>query len=155
MLVDASCAMAAEADEEAIGLFERALAHPGVQQWPFDLARVTLAYGERLRKARSTTDARASLSAALATFEQLGARPWADRARRTLQATGWMVKRADGPESVSLTPQELEIAHLAASGLTNKQIAERLYLSPAPWAAIWAGSSPSSASPPGRRSATP
>ncbi|WP_326578682.1 AAA family ATPase [Actinacidiphila glaucinigra] len=130
MLVDASSAMAAEADEEAIGLFERALAHPGVQQWPFDLARVTLAYGERLRKARSTTDARASLSAALATFEQLGARPWADRAKRTLQATGWMVKRADGPESVSLTPQELEIAHLAASGLTNKQIAERLYLSP-------------------------
>ncbi|WUD77019.1 AAA family ATPase [Streptomyces sp. NBC_00510] len=130
MLVDASAAMAAGADEEAIEHFERALSHPGLQQWPFDLARVTLAYGERLRKARSTTDARASLSAALATFEQLGARPWADRARRALQATGWMVKRADGPESVGLTPQEVEIAHLAASGLTNKQIAERLYLSP-------------------------
>ncbi|WP_431946727.1 AAA family ATPase [Actinacidiphila sp. bgisy167] len=130
MLVDASAAMAAEADEEAIELFERALSHPGIQQWPFCLARVTLAYGERLRKARSTTDARASLSAALATFELLGARPWVERARRSLQATGWMVKRAGGPESVSLTPQELEIAHLAASGLTNKQIAERLYLSP-------------------------
>ncbi|MFE0631915.1 AAA family ATPase [Streptomyces sp. NPDC058864] len=130
MLVDASAAMAAEADEEAIELFERALSHPGVQQWSFDLARVTLAYGERLRKARSTTDARASLSAALTTFEQLGACPWAERARRSLQATGWMVKRADGPESVGLTPQEIEIAHLAASGLTNKQIAERLYLSP-------------------------
>ncbi|WP_431961751.1 AAA family ATPase [Actinacidiphila sp. bgisy160] len=130
MFVDASAAMAAESDEEAIELFERALSHPGIQQWPFDLARVTLAYGERLRKARSTTDARASLSAALAAFEQLGALPWAERAKRTLQATGWMVKRPEGPESVSLTPQEVEIAHLAASGLTNKQIAERLYLSP-------------------------
>lgn len=130
MLVDASAATAAEADEEAIELFERALSHAGVQQWPFDLARVTLAYGERLRKARSTTDARAPLSAALAAFEQLGARPWAERAKRSLQATGWMVRRAEGPESVGLTPQELEIAHLAASGLTNKQIAERLYLSP-------------------------
>ncbi|MEU4096765.1 AAA family ATPase [Streptomyces sp. NPDC026673] len=130
MFADASAAMAAEADEEAIGLFERALSHPGVRQWPFDRARVALAYGERLRKARSTTDARASLSEALTAFEELGARPWADRAMRTLQATGWMVRRADGPGSVSLTPQEAEIARLAASGLTNKQIAGRLYLSP-------------------------
>jgi DNA-binding CsgD family transcriptional regulator len=130
MLVDASAAIAAQTDEEAIALFEQALAHPGLQQWPFDLARVTLAYGERLRKARSTTDARASLCAALATFEELRARPWADRAQRALQATGWMAKRAEGTDSVRLTPQELEIAHLAASGLTNKQIAERLYLSP-------------------------
>ncbi|MFJ4850802.1 AAA family ATPase [Streptomyces sp. NPDC088733] len=130
MLVDAAAAMAAEADEAAIELFEQALSHPGVQQWPFDWARVTLAYGERLRKARSTTEARASLRAALAAFEELGARPWADRAARTLQASGGMTRRAEGPEPVMLTPQELEIAHLAATGLTNKQIAERLYLSP-------------------------
>ncbi|MFF3563608.1 ATP-binding protein [Streptomyces sp. NPDC002574] len=130
MLVDASAAIAAEEDETAIELFGRALSYPGVQQWPFDLARVTLAHGERLRKARLTTEARASLRAALATFEELGARPWADRASRTLQASGGTSKRAEGPEPVMLTAQEQEIAHLAASGLTNKQIAERLYLSP-------------------------
>jgi DNA-binding CsgD family transcriptional regulator len=130
LLAGASAAMAATADDEALTLFEQALALPGIDQWPFETARVNLAHGERLRKARSSAEARKPLSAALAAFEELGARPWADRAKRELAATGWMVRRRSGPASARLTPQETQVAQLAASGLTNKQIAERLHLSP-------------------------
>lgn len=130
LLAGASAALAATADDEAVTLFEQALALQGIQQWPFEAARVTLVYGERLRKARAYAEARTPLSEALRVFEELGARPWAERARRELKATGWGVRRRSGPASVQLTPQEAQIAQLAASGLTNKQIAERLYLSP-------------------------
>lgn len=106
--------------------FERALALPGAQRWPFDTARIHLAYGERLRRARAATAAREHLSAALDAFEQLRARPWAARAGHELRATG--VRR--GPDGAAgLTPQQREIAELAAAGLTNKEIGARLFLS--------------------------
>jgi DNA-binding CsgD family transcriptional regulator/quercetin dioxygenase-like cupin family protein len=63
-------------------------------------------------------------------FERLGARPWASRARNELRATGQTKPRVENYATAPLTPQEREIALLAASGLTNKQIAERLFLSP-------------------------
>lgn len=116
-------------DDLAVERFERALAIPGAQQWPFELARVRLAYGERLRRMRAITDARAQLNTAAEVFERLGAHPWAVRASTEIRAT----RRGRGTarrDSVRFTAQELEIAHLAASGLTNKQIGERLYLSP-------------------------
>jgi DNA-binding NarL/FixJ family response regulator len=94
------------------------------------MARVQLAYGERLRRMPRMTDARVQLAAAIETFERLGARPWADRARNELRATGQTKPRVDPYTRVPLTPQEGEIASLAAAGLTNKQIAERLFLSP-------------------------
>ena len=75
------------------------------------------------------TEARGQLSAALAIFERLRARPWVDRARAELRATGQTRPRASDNVLDRLTPQELEIVSLAASGLTNKQIAERLFLS--------------------------
>jgi hypothetical protein len=128
LLVGGSAALCAD-DDDAVRLSEEALAVPGADQWPFDAARVRLAYGERLRRLGATGDSRAPLGAALATFEQLGARPWAERARKELRATGWAVPGAGDPTGNILTPQELEIAQLAASGLTNKQIAERLFLS--------------------------
>ena len=62
-------------------------------------------------------------------FYQLGAAPWAARASSELRATGQPVARDQGPDPVTLTPQQREIATLAAAGLTNKQIGERLYLS--------------------------
>src|SRR5258708_3329285 len=68
--------------------------------------------------------------AACEPFERLGARPWAHRARNELRATGQTKPRVDPYTRVPLTPQEGEIASLAAAGLTNKQIAERLFLSP-------------------------
>jgi DNA-binding NarL/FixJ family response regulator len=57
-------------------------------------------------------------------------RPWATRARSELRATGQSKPRVDPYTRVPLTPQEGEIASLAAAGPTNKQIAERLFLSP-------------------------
>ena len=61
---------------------------PGIEGWPFDLARVRLAYGERLRRVRRTRDARSQLAAARDGFEWLGASPWSRRAESELAATG-------------------------------------------------------------------
>jgi DNA-binding CsgD family transcriptional regulator/tetratricopeptide (TPR) repeat protein len=115
--------------ESALGQFELALAVPGADRWPFDLARVQLAYGERLRRARAMTQSRVQLAAALDTFQRLDAKPWADRAAGELRATGQIRPRIADHVAEPLTPQEREIATLAAAGLTNKQIGKRLFLS--------------------------
>jgi len=128
MLTSASAALAAPANK-AGPLFAEALAVPAADRWPFELARVRLAYGEHLRRARATADARTQLGAALTAFEALGARPWAVRAGNELRATGLATARADGYGPVTLTAQEHQVAALAAAGLTNKQIGERLYMS--------------------------
>ena len=114
----------------APALFEKALSLPTVDLWPFDVARVRLAYGERLRRTRAATESRTHLQAALTAFRKLGAIPWAARAELELRATGASRSASSAPGVAALTPQELQIAGLAASGMTNKQIAERLYLSP-------------------------
>ena len=124
LLVVGSAANAAP-DNDASGLFEEALAIPGVQRWPFDLARVQLLYGERLRRTRNVAESRGHLDSARETFERLGAR----RAASELRAAGQARPRASEQGRDALTPQEREIALLAASGLTNKQIGERLFLS--------------------------
>ncbi len=105
--------------------FEQALATPGSERWTFDRARVHLVYGEQLRRARSSTEARFHLSNAIRIFEELGAEPWRERAAGELRAAGSSQARSD-----LLTPQEAAVARLAATGLTNKQVAEQLYLSP-------------------------
>ena len=125
-ILTAGAAGMAAGDDDAPALFEEALSLPTVDQWPFDVARVRLAYGERLRRTRALTEAKAQLQPALAAFRTLGADPWTARAERELRATGL----ASTPSSAPLTAQELQIASLAASGLTNKEIAARLYLSP-------------------------
>ena len=130
LLAGGSAGLAAQNDEAALAEFEQALAIPGADRWPFDLARVRLAYGERLRRARSGRGAGAQLGGALEAFQRLGATPWAHRAAAELRATGHVPAAASTNGSAEpLTPQELEIASLAAAGLTNKQIGERLYLS--------------------------
>jgi DNA-binding CsgD family transcriptional regulator/tetratricopeptide (TPR) repeat protein len=128
-LLAAGAAAIAAPDRQADGLFEAAFTIPGIDRWPFDLARVQLAYGERLRRTRATTVSRVHLTAALETFERLGARPWATHASNELRATGQTRSRSSLSARERLTPQEHEIAMLAAAGLTNKQIGERLYLS--------------------------
>ena len=128
LVVGASAAMTAP-DDTAIELFQAALALPGIERWQFDLARVRLAYGERLRRSRAMVEARVQLNAALEVFERLKARPWTHRANAELRAAGQITPRAGDNVLNRLTPQELEIVSLAASGLTNKQIAERLFLS--------------------------
>jgi len=126
LIVAGAAALAAPRDQ-ARGLFERALATPRADQWPFDLARVRLVYGEWLRRERSITEARVQLSLAMNTFRQLGALPWQARAGNELRAAGLATPAAD-PGS-PLSPVDRQIAELAAAGLTNKQIGERLYLS--------------------------
>ncbi|MFD5508341.1 ATP-binding protein [Streptomyces sp. NPDC127051] len=129
MTVEASAALTARAPQ-AGELFRRALSTPAADRWPFDRARVQLAYGEHLRRTRATTEARTHLADAHDTFQRLGARPWAARAAAELRATGQTAGHADTTGPATLTPQQREIAHLAAAGLTNKQIGERLHLSP-------------------------
>jgi len=129
-LISEGAAAIAAPDHEAAALFERSLSVPGADRWPFDRARVQLVFGERLRRMKATTDARAHLAAALDAFQRLGAVPWAARAGSELRATGQTIGHLAGDGPASLTPQQREIATLAAAGLTNKQIGERLYLSP-------------------------
>ncbi|WP_261989104.1 AAA family ATPase [Streptomyces sp. uw30] len=131
MATDAAEAMAT-ADFIDHDRFEAAIATPDAERWPFDWARICLAYGERLRRAKGGSAARPHLEAALSTFERLGAAPWSARAANELRASGIPVNHAGpGHERRSLlTPQERQAAQLAATGLTNKQIAAQLYLSP-------------------------
>ncbi|WP_380285921.1 AAA family ATPase [Kitasatospora purpeofusca] len=118
-------------DELAESAYRAALdLHEGTHR-PFERARTALLYGEWLRRERRRTDARPHLSAALETFERLGAAPWADRARTELTATGTVAAPAAPAGALTvLTPQELQIARLAAQGLTNRDIAAQLFLSP-------------------------
>jgi DNA-binding CsgD family transcriptional regulator len=82
-----------------------------------------------LRRMRRYIEARAVLKSAAEGFERLGARPWAERARAELRASGATVKQSHG-ETTPLSAQERRIADLAASGNTNKEIAAQLRLSP-------------------------
>ncbi|MEV7801581.1 AAA family ATPase [Microbispora sp. NPDC088329] len=98
---------------------------------PWEAARTALAFGERLRRERDKGSARPHLRAAWETFERLGARPWAERARTELRATGDTSSPTARGEALSaLSPQELQIVRLAAKGLTNREIGAQLFLSP-------------------------
>lgn len=92
-------------------------------------ARTQLAYGTWLRRRRRTAESRSPLRQAADTFGALGSLRLADRARRELRATGETVRQRQPEAWDQLTAQELQIAHLAAEGLSNREIGERLYLS--------------------------
>ena len=110
--------------------FEQALSLHEQTPDTFETARTQLAYGERLRRARNRVLAREQLYAAVNTFDRLDARPWADRARTELAATG-ETRRQRGPSMIDeLTPQELQIALLLAGGKTTRETAAALFLSP-------------------------
>ncbi|MFF2087670.1 AAA family ATPase [Nocardia sp. NPDC058176] len=97
---------------------------------PFDEARTRLLYGEWLRRDKRKVDARTQLEQALEVFDRLDARPWSARARTELGALGVGVDAAASSGALStLTPQESQIVRLAAQGLSNREIAARLFLS--------------------------
>jgi DNA-binding CsgD family transcriptional regulator len=128
-LMTAGAAALAADDEEADPLFEAALSLSEADRWPFEQARIQLAYGQWLRRTRDTSGARLQLRDAIETFDRLGAQPWATRARNELRAAGIATATTPNTQTAALTPQERQIAALAATGLTNKQIGERLFLS--------------------------
>ena len=110
--------------------FTEALRLHGPSSRPFDRARTQLLYGEALRRARRRVDAREHLRAALTTFEQLGASPWAERARTELRVSGETARRRDPSTLDQLTPQELQIVRFVGQGATNREVAAQLFLSP-------------------------
>jgi DNA-binding CsgD family transcriptional regulator len=96
----------------------------------FEEARTQLCYGEALRRARRRVAARDPLRAAVEGFDALGAAPWAERARRELQASGESVRRRDPLTLDALTPRELQVALVLADGHTIREAAAKLFLSP-------------------------
>ncbi len=129
-LLVAGAAALTEYGDRARSRYEQALAAPEAEAWPFDVARVRLAYGEHLRRSRAMLEARRQLTAALTTFRRLGADPWTARAESELRAAGHRVHRAPGMASAVLSHQERTVARLAATGATNRQIGQQLGLSP-------------------------
>ncbi|GAA4955232.1 AAA family ATPase [Actinoplanes utahensis] len=119
--------------DDPVTLYRQALALPGVEHWPFEHARIRLALGEHYRRHQQPGAARPELRRAIDLFTRLGATTWTRRAEQELRATGIAVtggsSRAD-VQPTDLTAQQLEVAHLAAAGLSNKEIGQRLYLSP-------------------------
>ncbi len=110
--------------------FEAALAaHAKSPRMP-DRARTKLAYGEHLRRARRRVDAREHLRSALAVFEDLGASPLAERAAQELRASGETARRRDVSTATDLTAQERQVAGLVRQGLSNRDVAAQLFVSP-------------------------
>ncbi|MFK0245517.1 AAA family ATPase [Amycolatopsis azurea] len=109
-------------------LFETALGAE-LDGWPAERGRLHLAYGEWLRRQRRAVDSRAHLRTARETFDALGMTAWAERARRELRSAGESSPNRGPDAREKLTPHELSIVQLAAEGLTNREIGQRLYLS--------------------------
>ncbi|WP_408639095.1 helix-turn-helix transcriptional regulator [Nocardiopsis endophytica] len=128
-LIDRGRALLAD-PEHAEPFFQAALARPAGEQWPFERAQTRLDYGEWLRRRRRIAEARPLLSTALETFQRLGARPWIERAQAELRAAGIEVTDAVPSAFTELSPQQQQIVQLAARGLTNREIGEKLFLSP-------------------------
>jgi DNA-binding CsgD family transcriptional regulator len=122
--------LAAPAGAEAH--FGGALRDPAGDQWPFERAQLRLDYAEWLRRRRRINQAKPELARALETFRRLGARSQVQRTEAELRASGIAV--ADTPGAfdalMELTPQQRQIVRLARDGLTNREIGDRLSLSP-------------------------
>ncbi|MFF1868191.1 AAA family ATPase [Kitasatospora herbaricolor] len=120
-------AMTTDDEQDATAQYERAESLADNAGFPFELARIRLARGIRVRHAQGPKAARQALTRAAEAFERLGATPWANRARAELRVSGMSTRPSS---AAGLTWQEHRIAGLAASGLTNKEIGERVHLSP-------------------------
>jgi DNA-binding CsgD family transcriptional regulator/tetratricopeptide (TPR) repeat protein len=118
--------------DEAGAYFDEALCDPDGDQWPFERAQLRLDYAEWLRRRRRINDAKPVLNEALGTFRQLSARSWSQRAEAELRACGVAVTGTAGGRDAlgELTPQQRQIVLLASRGLTNREIADRVFLSP-------------------------
>ncbi|MEU0022466.1 AAA family ATPase [Streptomyces rochei] len=117
------------ADEQAEHLYRQALDDRLLVNWPLHRAQLLLAYGRWLRRQRRILEARRPLRAAVENFDALGVTAFAQDARSELRAAGEAVRRPTPSSADSLTPQELQIARMTATGMTNREIGTRLFIS--------------------------
>ncbi|WP_217140796.1 LuxR family transcriptional regulator [Streptomyces sp. AC627_RSS907] len=116
--------------QTAEDLHQEAIGHLDEAKTRMDSARARLRYGEWLRLGQRREDARSQLKEAYEMLSEAGAEAFAERARRELQAAGVKVRKRASATPVALSAKEVEIARLAQAGLTNPEIAARLFLSP-------------------------
>ncbi|MFD7246860.1 LuxR C-terminal-related transcriptional regulator [Streptomyces massasporeus] len=110
--------------------YREAIAHLGKTRMRVDLARAHLLYGEWLRRERRRTDAREQLRTAHGMLEATGMAAFAERAAREVRAAGGTAHRRTVPSRhEELTAQETQIARMARDGLSNPEIATRLFIS--------------------------
>jgi DNA-binding CsgD family transcriptional regulator/tetratricopeptide (TPR) repeat protein len=116
-------------NKDAEGLFAEAIERLERANIVLHLARTRLSYGEWLRRVNRRLDARQQLNVAYEMFTKMGAKGFAERARREVLATGEKVRKQPVRSGDQLTPQESQIARMAADGLTNPEIGAQLFIS--------------------------
>ena len=128
--IEARCRALLSDNEAAESLYREAIERLERTRIRVELARAHLLYGEWLRRERRRLDAREQLRHAHEMFTQFGMQAFAERARAELAATGEHARKRTVETRDDLTPQEAQIAHLAADGSTNQEIAAQLFISP-------------------------
>jgi DNA-binding CsgD family transcriptional regulator len=128
--VEARCRALTGNGTLAESAYEESLELLGRTRFATQIARSHLVYGEWLRRENRRVDARDHLRKAQSMFSTIGATGFALRAERELAATGERARSRRATSSFELTPQELQIAHLAADGLSNSEIGTQLFISP-------------------------
>jgi ATP/maltotriose-dependent transcriptional regulator MalT len=126
---EARCRALVSEGEIADGLYRKAIDLLGRTRIRVSLARVYLLYGEWLRREGRRVDAREQLRTAHEMLTEIGMAGFAERARRELLATGETVRSRSVETRDDLTPQEGQIARLAADGSTNPEIASKMFIS--------------------------
>jgi DNA-binding CsgD family transcriptional regulator len=128
--IEASCRALLADGAEAETLHRSAIEHLARGGLDAELGRAELLHGEWLRREGRRREARARLTSAYERLSTIGAAGFAERARRELSATGARARRRTVDTADELTPQELHIARLVATGATSKEVAAELFVSP-------------------------
>jgi DNA-binding CsgD family transcriptional regulator len=115
---------------EAEDFYTEAVSRLGRTPIATDLARAHLVYGEWLRRERRRSDAREQLRTAYGMFAAMGAEAFAARAARELAATGEHPRKRSADNTSKLTPQQAQVVELAGGGLSTREIAAQLFVSP-------------------------